>query len=32
MDEGRFIEEGAPEQFFDAPTHERTRSFLSKIL
>jgi polar amino acid transport system ATP-binding protein len=32
MDEGRFIEEGAPEHFFEAPTHERTRAFLSKIL
>jgi polar amino acid transport system ATP-binding protein len=32
MDEGRFIEEGSPEQFFEAPTQERTRAFLSKIL
>jgi len=32
MDDGRFIEEGAPEQFFEAPSHERTRAFLSKIL
>jgi polar amino acid transport system ATP-binding protein len=32
MDDGRIIEEGAPEHFFDAPEHERTRQFLSKIL
>jgi len=32
MDGGGIIEEGSPEHFFDAPTHERTRSFLSKIL
>jgi polar amino acid transport system ATP-binding protein len=32
MDEGRFIEEGSPEQFFETPTQERTRAFLSKIL
>jgi polar amino acid transport system ATP-binding protein len=32
MDEGRIIEEGAPEHFFVAPVHERTRTFLSKIL
>ena len=32
MDDGRIIEEGPPEQFFGAPTEERTRQFLSKIL
>jgi polar amino acid transport system ATP-binding protein len=32
MDDGRVIEEGPPEHFFDAPGHERTRQFLSKIL
>ncbi len=32
MDGGGIIEEGPPEHFFEAPTHERTRSFLSKIL
>ena len=32
MDEGRIVEEGTPEQFFQAAQHERTRSFLSKIL
>jgi polar amino acid transport system ATP-binding protein len=32
MDEGRIIEEGTPQHFFTAPTHERTKAFLSKIL
>jgi polar amino acid transport system ATP-binding protein len=32
MDDGRIIEEGPPEHFFSAPSHERTRQFLSKIL
>jgi polar amino acid transport system ATP-binding protein len=32
MDGGVIIEEGTPEHFFDASEHERTRSFLSKIL
>ncbi len=32
MDDGRIIEEGTPEHFFVAPTHERTKQFLSKIL
>ncbi|MGZ8514255.1 MAG: amino acid ABC transporter ATP-binding protein [Candidatus Limnocylindrales bacterium] len=32
MDDGQIIEEGEPEHFFAAPTHERTKSFLSKIL
>jgi len=32
MDDGQIIEEGTPEHFFKAPAHERTRSFLSKIL
>ena len=31
MDDGAIIEEGTPQHFFD-PTHERTKSFLSKIL
>jgi polar amino acid transport system ATP-binding protein len=30
--DGHIIEEGPPERFFTAPTHERTRQFLSKIL
>ena len=32
MDDGRIIEEGTPEHFFDAPREERTKQFLSAIL
>jgi polar amino acid transport system ATP-binding protein len=32
MDDGQIIEEGTPEHFFTAPSHERTKTFLSKIL
>jgi polar amino acid transport system ATP-binding protein len=32
MDEGRVVEEAAPDTFFDRPRHERTRQFLSKVL
>lgn len=32
MDEGLIVEEGQPEQVFGAPQHQRTISFLSKIL
>jgi polar amino acid transport system ATP-binding protein len=32
MDEGRVVEEGAPDAFFGRPRHARTRQFLSKIL
>ena len=32
MDDGVIIEEGPPEHFFESPTHERTKPFLSKIL
>jgi len=32
MDGGVIIEEGTPEHFFVAPSHERTKQFLSKIL
>ena len=32
MDDGQIIEIGAPEHFFANPQHERTKSFLSKIL
>jgi polar amino acid transport system ATP-binding protein len=32
MDDGRIIEEGTPQHFFEAPREERTRQFLSKIL
>src|SRR4030042_966189 len=32
MDQGRIIEEGTPEEFFNNPREERTRAFLGKIL
>ena len=32
IDEGKVIEQGTPEQIFGAPQHERTQSFLNKIL
>ncbi|RLP91323.1 amino acid ABC transporter ATP-binding protein [Micromonospora sp. CV4] len=32
MDDGLIIEEGAPREVLAAPTHERTRAFLSKVL
>ncbi len=32
MDEGKIIEQGSPEHFFEAPIEERTKQFLSKIL
>ncbi len=32
MDEGRVVEEGTPDAFFANPRHERTKSFLAKIL
>jgi polar amino acid transport system ATP-binding protein len=32
MDDGRIIEEGTPEHFFQAPREERTKQFLSAIL
>ena len=32
MDEGRIVEEGAPESFFAEPKSERAQQFLSKIL
>ncbi|MCA1587668.1 MAG: amino acid ABC transporter ATP-binding protein [Chloroflexi bacterium] len=32
FDEGVIIEEGPPKQIFEAPTHDRTRRFLSQIL
>jgi ABC-type polar amino acid transport system ATPase subunit len=31
MDEGTIIEEAAPEQFFSAPSHDRTRRFLALV-
>ncbi|SHI97515.1 amino acid ABC transporter ATP-binding protein [Propionispora hippei] len=32
MDEGRIVEEGTPEAFFNGAKEERTKTFLSKIL
>lgn len=32
MDEGRILEQSGPDQFFDAPRNERTRTFLSQVL
>jgi len=32
MDEGKIIEEGAPDTIFDTPQHERTKLFLSQII
>jgi polar amino acid transport system ATP-binding protein len=32
LDEGAIVEDGTPEHFFTAPSHERTKAFLSKIL
>ena len=32
MDEGAIVEEGAPEQVIAAPHHERTRTFLARLL
>jgi polar amino acid transport system ATP-binding protein len=32
LDGGRVIEQGAPRQLITAPTHERTRAFLAKVL
>ncbi len=32
MDEGRIVEEGTPDQLFNNPREERTKTFLSKVL
>jgi glutamate transport system ATP-binding protein len=32
MDDGAIVEIAPPEQFFSAPTSDRARDFLSKIL
>ncbi|MFE5189963.1 amino acid ABC transporter ATP-binding protein [Streptomyces sp. NPDC056628] len=32
MDAGRIVEQGPPSEVLDAPRHERTRDFLSKVL
>jgi polar amino acid transport system ATP-binding protein len=32
MDEGSIVEQGKPDELFTSPKHERTKSFLSKII
>ena len=32
MDKGEILEQGAPNHFFTAPTHDRTKEFLRQIL
>ncbi|MEU5271236.1 amino acid ABC transporter ATP-binding protein [Streptomyces hygroscopicus] len=32
MDDGRIVEEGAPDRLLRAPAHDRTRMFLSKVV
>ena len=32
MDEGKIVEEGTPEEIFTAPTQQRTKDFLNKVL
>jgi ABC-type polar amino acid transport system ATPase subunit len=32
MDEGKIVEQGPPKDVFKKPSHERTRTFLRKIL
>jgi polar amino acid transport system ATP-binding protein len=32
IDDGQVLEDGTPDHFFTAPSHERTKAFLSKIL
>ncbi|HEY8485803.1 MAG TPA: amino acid ABC transporter ATP-binding protein [Limnochordales bacterium] len=32
FDEGRVVEEAPPDRFFSSPAHERTRTFLSKVI
>lgn len=32
MEQGVIVEEGTPEEIFEHPSHERTKSFLSKVL
>jgi general L-amino acid transport system ATP-binding protein len=32
IDHGRILETGTPAEIFDRPTHERTRTFLSRVL
>ena len=32
VDGGEILEEGTPTEVFDTPKHERTKSFLSKVI
>jgi general L-amino acid transport system ATP-binding protein len=32
MDHGQILERGTPDEIFDRPGHERTQSFVGKIL
>jgi ABC-type polar amino acid transport system ATPase subunit len=32
MDQGRILEQGKPEEFFDRPSSARARSFLEQII
>ena len=32
MDEGRIVEDGTPDDFFDNPQNERTKRFLNQIV
>ena len=32
MDDGRIIEEAPPQKFFTAPSQERTRAFLARVI
>jgi polar amino acid transport system ATP-binding protein len=32
MDDGQIVEEGLPREIFEAPRHDRTKQFLSKVL
>ena len=32
IDHGRILEVAPPDEFFDNPKHERTRTFLSRVL
>ena len=32
IDQGKILEDGSPEEFFDNPKHERTKLFLSRVL
>ena len=32
LDKGRIVEQGTPAEMFDAPRHERTRAFLTRVM